>query len=176
VLGVPPGGWPKKLQKIVLRGQAPLKGLPGANLEAVDFDKEQKALEKKVNHAIRRDDLLSYLLYPEVFTKYDKFRQSYGDVSVLPTNAFFYGLLSGEEITVEIESGKSLIIKFLTASEAHPDGTRTLFFELNGQPREVNVRDRALRVVERSHPKWAAARSECARPCIAGGGAVASQG
>jgi pyruvate carboxylase len=153
VLGVPPGGWPKKLQKIVLRGQAPLKGLPGANLEAVDFEKELKALQKKVSHAVHRDDLLSYLLYPEVFTKYDKFRQSYGDVSVLPTNAFFYGLLSGEEITVEIESGKSLIIKFLTASEPHPDGTRTLFFELNGQPREVNVRDRALRVVERSHPK-----------------------
>jgi len=71
----------------------------------------------------------------------------------LPTPAFFYGLKSGEEITVEIESGKSLIIKFLTISEPHPDGTRTLFFELNGQPREVNVRDRALRVVERAHPK-----------------------
>jgi pyruvate carboxylase len=66
---------------------------------------------------------------------------------------FFYGLKSGEEITVEIESGKSLIVKFLTISEPHPDGTRTLFFELNGQPREVNVRDRALRVVERAHPK-----------------------
>jgi pyruvate carboxylase len=153
VLGVPPGGWPKKLQKIILRGQLPLKGRPSANLEAVSLETEQKSLEKKVNHPIRRDDLLSYLLYPEVFTKYDKFRQTYGDVSVLPTNAFFYGLLSGEEITVEIESGKSLIIKFLTASEPHPDGTRTLFFELNGQPREVNVRDRALRVVERAHPK-----------------------
>jgi pyruvate carboxylase len=153
VLGVPPDGWPKKLQKIILRGQAPLRGLPGASLEAVSFDKEQKALEKKVSHTVRRDDLLSYLLYPEVFTKYDKFRQTYGDVSVLPTNAFFYGLRSGEEITVEIESGKSLIIKFLTASEPHPDGTRTLFFELNGQPREVNVRDRALRVIERTHPK-----------------------
>jgi pyruvate carboxylase len=153
VLGVPPGGWPKKLQKIVLRGQAPLRGRPSASLEAVDLNKEQKSLEKKTGHAIRRDELLSYLLYPEVFTKYDKFRQSYGDVSVLPTTAFFYGLRSGEEITVEIESGKSLIVKFLTASEAHPDGTRTLFFELNGQPREVNIRDRALRVVERSHPK-----------------------
>jgi pyruvate carboxylase len=153
VLGVPPDGWPTQLQKIILRGQSPLKGLPGASLEAVNFDKEQKSLEKKVNHVVRRDDLLSYLLYPEVFTKYDKFRQTYGDVSVLPTNAFFYGLRSGEEITVEIESGKSLIIKFLTASEPHPDGTRTLFFELNGQPREVNVRDRALRVIERTHPK-----------------------
>src|SRR4030081_1610369 len=140
VLGVPPGGWPKKLQKIILRGQAPVRGRPGANLEAVDLDKEQKALEKKLNHSIRRDDLLSYLLYPDVFTKYDKFRQTYGDVSVLPTYAFFYGLRSGEEITVEIEAGKSLIIRFLTFSELHPAGTRTLFFELNGQPRGANVR------------------------------------
>jgi pyruvate carboxylase len=153
VLGVPPGGWPKKLQRIILRGQTPLKGRPSSSLGAVKFDDEQKSLEKRFGHPIRRDDLLSYLLYPEVFTKYDKFRQTYSDVSVLPTPAFFYGLKSGEEITVEIESGKSLIIKFLTISEPHPDGTRTLFFELNGQPREVNVRDRALRIVERAHPK-----------------------
>jgi pyruvate carboxylase len=153
VLGVPPGGWPKKLQKIILRGAAPLRGLPSDNLPAANLDHEQQALEKKVGHAIRRDDLLSYLLYPDIFLKYDKFQQTYSDVSVLPTAAFFYGLKSGEEITIEIEPGKTLIVKFLTSSDAHPDGTRTLFFELNGQPREVNVRDRALRVVERAHPK-----------------------
>lgn len=153
VLGVPPGGWPKKLRKTILRGQAPLKGRPGSSLPPVDFAKEQTALEEKAGHAVRRDDLLSYLLYPEVFSKFDKFRQTYSDVSVLPTPAFFYGLKSGEEITVEIESGKSLIIKFLTISEPHPDGTRTLFFELNGQPREIAVRDRALRLTERAHPK-----------------------
>src|SRR6202030_1246497 len=117
------------------------------------LDHERQALEKKVGHPIRRDDLLSYLLYPEVFLGYDKFRQRYSDVSVLPTPAFFYGLKSGEEITIEIEPGKTLIVKFLTISDPHPDGTRPLFFELNGQPREVNVRDRALRVVERAHPK-----------------------
>ena len=153
VLGVPPGGWPKKLQKIILRGAAPLRGLPSDNLPAAHLDHEQQALEKKVGHAIRRDDLLSYLLYPEVFLKYDKFRQTYSDVGVLPTPAFFYGLKSGEEVTIEIEAGKTLIVKFLTSSDPHPDGTRTLFFELNGQPREVNIRDRALRVVERAHPK-----------------------
>jgi len=153
VLGVPPGGWPKKLQKIILRGAAPLRGRPSANMEPVKFKEERTALETKTGHTIGRDDLLSYLLYPEVFLKYDKFRQSYSDVSVLPTPTFFYGLKSGEEITVEIESGKSLIIKYLTSSEPHADGTRTLFFELNGQPRDVSVRDRALRVVERSHPK-----------------------
>ena len=153
VLGVPPGGWPKKLQKIILRGAAPIKGRSSASMPPADFEKERAALEKKLGHPIRRDDLLSYLLYPDVFTKYDKFHQTYSDVSVLPTPPFFYGLKSGEEITVDIEAGKTLIIKFLTASDAHPDGTRTLFFELNGQPREVNVRDRSLRVVERTHPK-----------------------
>ncbi|MGB7284387.1 MAG: pyruvate carboxylase [Candidatus Acidiferrum sp.] len=153
VLGVPPGGWPPKLQEIILRGATPLKGRPGASLEAVDLAEASATLEKKAGHTVRRDDLLSYLLYPDVFAKYDKFRQTYADVGVLPTPAFYYGLNSGEEITIEIEPGKTLIVKFLTASDPHPDGTRTLFFELNGQPREVNVRDRALRVVERAHPK-----------------------
>jgi pyruvate carboxylase len=153
VLGVPPGGWPRKLQKIILRGEAPLKGRPSANLPPADFDAEKVSLEKRTGHPISNEDLLSYLLYPEVFTKFDKFRQTYSDVSVLPTLAFFFGLKSGEEITIEIEAGKTLIVKYLTASEPHPDGTRTLYFELNGQPREVNVRDKALRVVERAHPK-----------------------
>jgi len=153
VLGVPPGGWPLALQKIILRGAAPLQGRPGRNLPAVDLPGESAMLEKKIGHRVRPDELLSYLLYPEVFVAYDKFRQTYADVSVLPTHAFYYGLVSGEEIAVEIEPGKTLILKFLTASDPHPDGTRTLFFELNGQPREVNVRDRALRVLERAHPK-----------------------
>jgi pyruvate carboxylase len=152
-LGVPPGGWPRKLQRIILRGQAPVKGLPSAQLPAANFAAEQSELQKKVGHPVEVDALLSYLLYPDVYLKYDKFRQTYADASVLPTPAFFYGLQPGEEITVEIESGKTMIVKFLTIGEAHPDGTRTLFFELNGQPREVTVRDRALRVVERSHPK-----------------------
>jgi pyruvate carboxylase len=152
-LGVPPGGWPAKLQKIVLRGAAPLQGRPGASLPTADFTEVANALEKQTGHGIGREDLLSALLYPDVFPKFDKFRQTYSDVSVLPTPAFFYGLTSGEEITVELEPGKTLIIKFLTVSEPHPNGTRTLFFELNGQPREVNVRDKALRVVERAHPK-----------------------
>jgi pyruvate carboxylase len=152
-LGTPPDGWPKKLQEIILRGEAPLKGRPSASLPPADFAAEREALERKTGHPVSKGDLLSHLLYPEVFSKYEKFRQSYSDVSVLPTQAFFYGLKTGEEITIEIEPGKTLIVKYLTASEPHPDGTRTLYFELNGQPREVNVRDKSLRVVERTHPK-----------------------
>src|SRR6516162_9732586 len=129
-LGVPPGGWPKKLQKIILRGQAPQKGRPGASLPSVDFDAAREELQKKVGHAVKRDAMLSYLLYPEVYQKFDAFRQTYSDVSVLPSPAFFYGLKPGEEIAVDIEHGKTIIVKFLTTSEAHPEGTRTLFFEL----------------------------------------------
>ena len=153
VLGAPPGGWPRKLQRILLKGQPPLKGRPSASLPAANLEKEASGLEVKTGHPVNKDELLSYLLYSDVYLKYDKFRQTYSDASVLPTPAFFYGLKPGEEITVEIESGKTMIVKFLTIGEAHPDGTRTLFFELNGQPREVTIRDKALRVVERSHPK-----------------------
>jgi pyruvate carboxylase len=152
-LGVPPGGWPKKLQRIVLRGEKTDKGRPGAILKPVDFPAAKTALEKKLGRTAGQDELLSSLLYPEVFQKYDSFHKLYSDVSVLPTPAMFYGLRAGEEITVEIEAGKTLIIRYLTAGEPHADGTRTLFFELNGQPRETRVRDRALRVAVHTHPK-----------------------
>jgi pyruvate carboxylase len=152
-LGAPPGGWPKKLQNIILRGEKADRGRPGAILEPVDFPASQQILEKKLGRPVKQDELLSSLLYPDVFHKYETFRKTYSDVSILPTPAMFYGLRPGEEITVEIEPGKILIIKFLTAGEPHPDGMRTLFFELNGQPREVSVRDRALRVAAPSHPK-----------------------
>ena len=152
-LGVPPGGWPKKLQQIILRGAKPEQGRPSALLEPVDFSAAKQALEKKVERAVRHDELLSWLLYPDVFAKYDAFRKSYADVSVLPTVAFLYGLQPDEEITVEIEAGKTLIVRLVTVGEAHPDGSRTLFFELNGQPREVRVRDKSLKIVGRAHPK-----------------------
>jgi pyruvate carboxylase len=152
-LGNPPDGWPTRVQQIILHGAEPQHGRPGAQLQPIDLKESQQRLEKQLGRPVRRDELLSYLLYPDVFLKYDRFWQTYADVSVLPTPPFFYGLRPDQEITVSIEAGKSLVVKFLTIGEAHPDGTRTLFFELNGQPREINVRDRALRIVAPSHPK-----------------------
>ena len=152
-LGTPPGGWPAKVQRIILRGGKPKHGRPGAGLKPADFAAAQQSLEKKLGRGVATDELLSALLYPEVFAKYAEFRRSYADVSVLPTPAFFYGLRPDEEISVEIEPGKSLIIRFLTAGDPHPNGTRTLFFELNGQSREVRIRDYSLQIVARTHPK-----------------------
>jgi pyruvate carboxylase len=97
-------------------------------------------------------------MYPDVFLKFAKARQSYGDVEVLPTPAFYYGMERGEEIAVELEPGKALVVKFLTVGEPHPDGTRTVFFELNGQPREVTVRDRSLEAKEKPRRKADPAR------------------
>lgn len=152
-LGQPPGGWPKKVSAIVLQGRKPARGRPGANLKPADLDETGALLEKKLRHAPERTDLLSYLLYPEVFLKFAETRQRYGELDVLPTPQFFYGMRQGEEVTVEIEPGKTLIIKYLTVSEPHEDGTRSVFYELNGQPRSVVVRDLSLEVKAVPNPK-----------------------
>ena len=152
-LGTPPGGWPPRLQKIILRGGEPSRTRPGADLPPADFAKTLRFLQRKLGRDVRRDEVLSYLLYPDVFLNYVGMYRNFGDVSVLPTPQFFYGMQSGDEIAVDIEPGKTLVIKFWTISEPHPDGRRTVFFELNGQPREAIVRDQSLKEVAPSHPK-----------------------
>jgi pyruvate carboxylase len=106
--------------------------------------------------AIADYEFASWLMYPKVFTDYMADRAHYGDTSVLPTRAFFYGLETGEEITVDLEKGKHLIIRYVATSDAHDDGTRTVFFELNGQPRSVKVADRST-VAKRPPRRKAAA-------------------
>jgi pyruvate carboxylase len=136
-LGEPEGGWPPAIQKIVLKGAEPRHGRPGAMLEPADLATSRRDLEAKVGHSLTEADVLSYLMYPAVFLQFDESRQACGDLSILPTPHFFYGMQKGEEISVDLEPGKTLVIKFLTASEPHADGSRTLYFELNGQPRDV---------------------------------------
>ncbi len=143
-LGQPEGGWPPKLQQIILRGQKPDEGRPGERLSPADLPRAAVEMAEKTQ-ASSRTDLMSYLMYPDVFTKFAAARAQYGELEVLPTPQFFYGLQEAEEITVELEPGKTLIIRFLTVGEPKPDGMRTVFFELNGQPREVEIRDKSLK-------------------------------
>jgi pyruvate carboxylase len=152
-LGEPDGGWPKRLQKLILRGRKPQRGRPGAHLPKVDLDETAAAVEKKIGRQPSRDETLSYLMYPDVFVKFARNHQAWGDVDVLPTPQFYYGMERGADITVELEPGKTLAIKFQTVGDPHPDGTRIVFFELNGQPREVSVRDRALEVKQPTRVK-----------------------
>ena len=143
-LGLPPGGFPAALQAKILRGRKPLTERAGATLPPADFTAARAHLEAKLHRPPSDRDVVSYLLYPKVFTEFAEFQVRYSDVSVLPTPVFFYGMQKGEEVSVEIEPGKTLIIKFLTVGDPHDDGKRLVFFELNGQPREVLVADKAL--------------------------------
>ncbi len=141
-LGQPIGGFPAGLQKKVLGGQPALDRRPGELLPAADLQAERAVAEAKVGRAISENEFASYLMYPQVFADYAADRAAFGDVSTLPTAVFFYGMQSGEEINIDLERGKTLIVRFITTSDANEDGTRTVFFELNGQPRPIRVADR----------------------------------
>ncbi|HEY6988650.1 MAG TPA: pyruvate carboxylase [Bryobacteraceae bacterium] len=143
-LGQPEGGWPPKLQQAVLHGRKPMEGRPGAHLPPADFAELARKMKEQTG-ATNRTDLLSYTLYPEVFVKFAAARSQYGELDVLPTRPFLYGLEEREEVTIDLEPGKTLIVRLLTVGEPRADGMRTVFFELNGQPREVEVRDKSLK-------------------------------
>src|SRR5262249_38930672 len=113
-LGQPPGGFPRALQKRILRGRKPLRGRPGATLPSANLAAIRKDLEKDLHRPASERDVLSYTLYPRVFPEFAAHQQQCSDTSVLPTPVFFYGMEPGEEISVDIEPGKTLIIKFLT--------------------------------------------------------------
>ncbi|MFA5910164.1 MAG: pyruvate carboxylase [Vicinamibacterales bacterium] len=145
LLGTPDGGWPPAFRDRVLaaaRVEA-VADRPGAMLPAVDFAQEAAGLEREIGRRPTTEDVLSAVLYPQVFRDFAKRQQAADNTSVIPTANFFYGLRAGEEVSVEIERGKTLIIKYLTTGDVHKDGTRTVFFELNAQPRDVTVVDRS---------------------------------
>jgi len=143
-LGQPPGGFPEALQKKVLRGRKPLAHRPGVTLPPVDFAAVRGELEKKLGRKPTDREVNSHLMYPKVFADFAEHQRKYSDTSILPTTTFFYGMEPGEEVSVDIEPGKTLIIKYLTVGDPHSDGRRQVFFELNGQPRDVQVLDRTI--------------------------------
>ncbi len=140
-LGQPHGGFPRELQRIILKGREPITVRPGELLESVNFGDVKDTLTHSLNRDVTNKDLISYALYPKVFMDYQKTFEQFGNISVLDTPTFLYGMRLGEEIEVEIEQGKTLIVKLVSVGEAQPDGTRVIYFELNGQPREVIVKD-----------------------------------
>ena len=142
-LGQPPGGWPQALQQKVLMGEQPFTDRPGALLEDADLDAERATAEAAVGRSIDDYEFASYLMYPKVFTDYAGALETYGPVSVLPTPAYFYGLPAGEEMFVDLERGKTLVIRNLAIGDPNEEGMVTVFFELNGQPRRIKVPDRA---------------------------------
>ncbi|WP_096467794.1 pyruvate carboxylase [Aneurinibacillus soli] len=145
-LGQPYGGFPEKLQQTILKGRDYFTTRPGELLPPADFDEIKAILEEKLERPITDFDVMSYVMYPQVFLDMQKRQQEFGNVSVLDTPTFFYGLRLGEEIAITIEQGKTLMVKLLSVSELSPDGMRTIYYELNGQPREITLRDAGAKV------------------------------
>ncbi len=152
-LGQPPGGFPQALQARVLKGRPPLTERPGASLPAADLVAARDKASALLGRPALSREALSFLLYPRVFPDLAAHERTYSDTSILPTSIFFHGPDPGIENPVEIEPGKTLIVKLLAIGEPHADGKRTVFFELNGQPREVEVTDRSLASSVRETPK-----------------------
>lgn len=149
-LGQPVGGFPKKLQEIILKGQSAFTDRPNAHLEPVDFENEFEVFIQKFQKGFSRElvftDFLSWKLYPKVWEDAHTMHLEYDDVSKIPTDVFFYGMRPHEETVFEIAPGKAIIVKLLSVGSPKEDGMRTVFFKVNGQTRNIEITDNTLKV------------------------------
>ena len=152
-LGQPTGGFPKALQKKVLQGEEAMTERPGAYLPPAGLDALRREAEKKTGRAISDAEFNSYLMYPKVFSDYASHRREFGPVDVLPTPVFFYGMKPGEEIFVDLEPGKTMVIRCQAIGETDDEGNVKVFFDLNGQPRRAKVPNRRAAAAVEKRPQ-----------------------
>jgi pyruvate carboxylase len=157
-LGQPPGGFPKQLQKIILKYKKPYTNRPNVHLDPVDFEKEFEEFEKKfkandLGRQIDITDFLSYKIYPKVFEDTFKKWTEFGFVSRIPTKNFFYGIDLNEETIIDLAPGKSIIVKLLSVGPPNESGMRTVFFKVNGQTRNIEIQDRSLNIKKEENQK-----------------------
>lgn len=160
-LGQPPGGFPEKIVNKVLKGEKPNTERPGKHLEPIDLEATHTQLvEELEGKKVDREDLNGYLMYPKVFLDYMGRHRTYGPVRTLPTKTFFYGMEPGEEISVEIDPGKTMEILLQAVGETNEDGDVRVFFELNGQPRVIRVPNRMVKSQTTQRPKAEAGNAD----------------
>ena len=153
-LGQPPGGFPAALQAKALKGEAAIEGRPGAAMPPVDMEAARREAEEQMpGVTVDDEDLCSYLMYPKVYLDYMGRRRLYGPVRQLPTPMFFYGMEVGDEALIDLEPGKTLVLRLLGLGETDDEGMVKVFFELNGQPRTARVPNRAAASSAHRHPK-----------------------
>lgn len=160
-LGQPPGGFPKTIVKKVLGDEAPNTERPGKHLEPVDLEATRAEVSQQLEgKAVDDEDLNGYLMYPKVFLDYMGRHRQYGPVRTLPTKTFFYGMEPGEEISAEIDPGKTLEIRCQAVGETEENGEVKVFFELNGQPRVIRVPNRKVQASASARPKAEAGNAD----------------
>ena len=145
-IGQPVNGFNKELQKVILKGQTPIEKRPGELLEPVDFDSLREELQEKQQSEVTEQDLISYAIYPKVYEQYIKTYESFGNLSLLDTPTFLFGMAKNETVEITIDKGKILIVKLLSIGHVYEDGHRWVYYELNGQPRKVYVKDEHVKV------------------------------
>ena len=152
-IGKPHGGLPEELARKVLKGETPLSVRPGAAMQPADLDGLSREAEERTGAPVDDSDLASYLMYPQVYVEFAKVRAEYGDLSILPTPVFFYGMQLQEEFGIAIDKGKTLLVSYSAVGEPDEDAMVTVFFELNGQPRPIRVPDRSRKPLKAARPK-----------------------
>jgi pyruvate carboxylase len=153
LMGQPYGGFPEPLRTQALRGRRKMDKRPGLYLEPINLAKVRAELKEKYG-GCTETDLASYIMYPKVFDEYKKFTTKYGDLSVLPTRFFLAKPAIGEEFHVELERGKVLILKLLAIGPLNEEkGQREVFYEMNGEVRQVTVDDMHAAVENVKRPK-----------------------
>jgi pyruvate carboxylase len=159
-LGQPVGGFPKKLQKIILKDEKPYTNRPNAHIPPLDLEKDFAEFKKNFSNNVKYTDYLSYKMFPKVFEEYWQHYKAYGDVSRVPTKNFLFGMDLNEEVEVEMAEGKTLLIRLLSVGPADKHGKRTVFFKLNGQTRNIAIADKSLgkekkenKKIDKNNPK-----------------------
>ncbi|RYY40848.1 MAG: pyruvate carboxylase [Chitinophagaceae bacterium] len=152
-IGQPVGGFNQQLQKIILKDIEPYTERPNEHLQPIDFDAELEAFRTKFGADVTDTDLLSYLLYPKVFEAYWEQRSNFGELWLVPTLNFFYGLRTDEEVLITIDKGKSILVRLLTWTEPDAEGKRKVFLRLNGQTRIIEVQDAAVKTTVAENEK-----------------------
>ncbi|GEP80098.1 hypothetical protein SCA05_18910 [Staphylococcus carnosus] len=152
-IGQPTSGFNKELQKVVLKGQKPLTERPGEYLQAIDFEALREELQAKQDKPVTDQDLISYAIYPKVYEQYINTKEQFGNVSLLDTPTFFFGMNVRETVEVEIDKGKTLIITLEAITEPDDKGIRTIFFIMNGQTRQIKIQDENVKTDATIKPK-----------------------
>jgi pyruvate carboxylase len=146
-LGFPPDGFPPELSRKVLKAEPPAPYRPGDTLPSVDLAVARAEAEKAVGHHVSDTDLASWLMYPKVFREFAAHQREYGDVAVLPTPVYFHGMRERDEVALDIDAGKTLVVRLQGTAPAEEEGLVKFFFELNGQPRTMRVEKAGARPV-----------------------------
>lgn len=152
-MGYPADGFPTALQNKILKGESPIEGRAAAHLRPVDLEAARAQVAKAIGAQVSDNDLASWLMYPKVFVDYAHHRRDYGDVSLLPTPVFFYGMQENTEISVQLDQGKTLIIDFSGRTDHDEEGIAKLFFQLNGQQRPIRIDKAGMKASVREREK-----------------------